>query len=129
MTPPPINVIQTDSGRLKMLDHRRLLAAKLIGRPTIRTIVWWSTRPQRDGGTSALTYELTRQGERALKARPARPDHTFHADDRAAPDEAKQRRRHGRRGTDTEGGGPTSTSTAIADAAGGSRSRASLKLM
>ena len=76
--PPPINVLQTDSGRLKTLDHRRLLAAKLVGRPTITAIVWWAAISNRSGQAAGLTYELSRKGRRALETRGPRPGFTIH---------------------------------------------------
>ena len=76
--PPPINVLQTDSGRLKTLDHRRLLAAKLVGRPRIRAIVWWAATSDRSGQASGLTYELACRGDRALEVRKPRPGFTIH---------------------------------------------------
>ena len=76
--PPPINVLQTNSGRLKTLDHRRLLAAKLVGRPTIRAIIWWAAITDRSGQATGLTYELACKGRRALETRGPRPGLTIH---------------------------------------------------
>ena len=76
--PPPINVLQTDSGRLKTLDHRRLLAAKLVGRATIRAIVWWAAISDRSGQAAGLTYELACKGRRALETQGPRPGFTIH---------------------------------------------------
>ena len=76
--PPPINVLQTDSGRLKTLDHRRLLAAKLVGRPTITAIVWWAAISNRSRQAAGLTYELACKGQRALETRGPRPGFTIH---------------------------------------------------
>ena len=75
--PPPINVLQTESGRLKTLDHRRLLAAKLADRGMIRAIVWWAAVSDRSGQAAGLTYELACKGARALEAREPRPGFTI----------------------------------------------------
>ena len=100
LKPPPINVIQTDGGRLKTTDHRRLLAAKLAGRTTIKAFAWWATTNPRNGLVTGLTYELARQGHRPLTVNAARPGCTIHPDDARLLDEARRQRRKA-------SGGPT----------------------
>ena len=80
---PPINILQSDTGRLKTLDHRRLLAAKLVGRPTIKAWVSWTTTSDRNEMTTGLTRELAQKGKKRLPIKRARPEHTSHPDDRA----------------------------------------------
>ena len=89
LEPPPINVIQTDGGRLKTTDHRRLLAAKLAGRATIKAFAWWATLNPRNGLAAGLTYELARRGHRRLDMKAARPGRTIHPDDAQLLDEAR----------------------------------------
>lgn len=81
--PPPINVIQTDTGRLKTQDHRRLLAAKVLGKRTIKAWVNWTVPSKRAdyGGPTGLTYELALDGAKPQPVVAARPDMTITVDD------------------------------------------------
>ena len=84
----PVYVIQHESGSLKTQDHRRLMAAKLAGRDTIKAWVNWSTRAGLDGKTDGekavvgMTYELAAAGKIPIAQKAARPDFTMFTDDR-----------------------------------------------
>ena len=80
---PPIRVLQTESGRLKTLDHRRLLAARVAGVSSIKARVSWTALSER-GTPVAMTYELVQAGALALRVVPARPEFVLFADDRRA---------------------------------------------
>lgn len=68
--PPPISAVQCEKGYLVVSDHRRLLAAKLIGKPTIKVWANWLTTSVR-GTETGLTFER-RNGDRfPLAAAPA----------------------------------------------------------
>ena len=82
LEPPPLTVLQTDRGTLKTLDHRRLLAAKALGRKTIKAWVSWSTTSDRPGNPSVgLTFELAEKGHRPMPVEAADPKNTIFSGD------------------------------------------------
>ena len=83
MEAPPITVVQTSRGTFKVTDgHRRLLAAKLAVQPTIKGIVSWSTRSDREGNpVVGLTFELAQKGHKPLATKRAKPGDTISPDD------------------------------------------------
>ena len=89
---PPIQVVQTDRGTLKTLDHRRLLAAKAAGLPTIKAWVSWTTTSPRQGNpTVGLTRELAETGAQPLPVSLAKPEQTIFSDDRTLLAELRTR--------------------------------------
>lgn len=80
---PPIRVLQTESGRLKTMDHRRLLAARVAGLSAITARVSWTTLSER-GTPVALTFELAQTGSTPIPITQAREDYVMHTDDREA---------------------------------------------
>lgn len=84
LEPPLIRVLQSDKGRLKTLDHRRLLAAKALGKDTIAARVSFVTV---DG--HELTFELAQKGVRLMPIIEAREDYKIHTNDIAALERIK----------------------------------------
>ncbi len=79
---PPIDVVQTDKGTLKTLDHRRLLAAKAAGQTTINA---WVSRTALVGvHPRGWTYELAQSGVQPISIEPAKPENTIFVDDAKA---------------------------------------------
>lgn len=76
--PPPIAAVQCEKGYFVASDHRRLLAARLIGRPTMKVWVNWLTSSPRNTLTG-LTFE-NRSGTR-FQAIPAPEDRRIFQDD------------------------------------------------
>ena len=88
--PPPINVVQTDKGTLKTLDHRRLLAAKLAGQTKVKALVSWSTSSDRSGNPAVgLTYELAQKGQTPLPVAEVAPENRIHPDDARRLDQSR----------------------------------------
>lgn len=76
---PPIRVLQTEKGRLKALDHRRVLAAMLCGRESIRARVSFLVKA--DDHLLPMTFELGQLGFPVLEVKPARTEFNFENSD------------------------------------------------
>lgn len=85
---PPIRVLQTDSGRLKTLDHRRLLAAKVAGHGSILARVSWLVR---DG--KGLTFEMAKDGVEVMPCVSARENYKIFHDDALFLEKARSEKR------------------------------------
>lgn len=68
--PPPISAVQCEKGYLVVSDHRRLLAAKLIGKPVVKVWANWLTTSDR-GTETGLTYERKEGNRFPLVAAPS----------------------------------------------------------
>lgn len=86
---PPIRIVQVDSGRLKTKDHRRLMAAKLIGSDTINAWVNWAVLDTKSTPTG-LTFGLASVDAKRLPVIGARPGYTIFADDAKWLEKAKK---------------------------------------
>lgn len=66
--PPPITVIQSEGGDLRVIDgHRRLAAADIVGTPIMAWVSW--TVPSPEGTMTGLTYEIA-QGMKVVRDNP-----------------------------------------------------------
>lgn len=82
LCPPPVDVIETDTGRLKLSNgHRRAHACKL-GDSALPALVSYSVLDER-GYVAPLTIELLRQGCRPVaQPQSAREEYVIFPDDR-----------------------------------------------
>jgi len=90
--PPPVFAVQSEKGRLVLRDHRRVLAAKVAGKTTIRVWVSWTTNARRPdyNGPCGLTSELASAGSRPRPVIAARPDRTIFVSDQKMVDDIRQ---------------------------------------